>query len=149
MMYSLILYSSIISSVIFGILQYIDKNNKESEGGEWDLQKNVLTSNNAILIFMIFITCTVILYFILGEESDFLTLFGLFEEDNSNNKKINIKEPMYDVKKSNSIDPIMLRRINDPLKYGFEPYSGGSSNTSDNDINSDSNSESSTSSNDE
>ena len=126
-MYSLLLYSLIISSIIFGVLQYIDKSNKEKAGEIWEMQKHLLTTGNAILFFMLFLTCMVLLYFILSDNNDFLTSLGIFEEETpGTNKRINIKEPMYDVKRNSSIDPTMLKRIHDPLKYGFEPYSGGS-----------------------
>jgi hypothetical protein len=86
------------------------------------MKKHLITSSNAILFFMIFITSFVLVYFAF-DDGDLLTSLGIYEDDH---KRINIKDPVYDVKKNNTIDPTILKRINDPLKYGFEPYSGGS-----------------------
>jgi hypothetical protein len=120
-MYSL-LYSLLISLVIFGVAHYIEKGNIEQRGEVYDMQKHLITSGNAILFFMIFITSFVLVYFAF-DDGDLLSSLGIYEDDH---KRINIKDPVYDVKKSNTIDPAILKRINDPLKYGFEPYSGGS-----------------------
>jgi hypothetical protein len=120
-MYSL-LYSLLITLVIFGVAHYIEKGNIEQKGEIYDMQKHLITSGNAILFFMIFITSFVLVYFAF-DDGDLLTSLGIYEDDH---KRINIKDPVYDVKKSNTIDPTILKRINDPLKYGFEPYSGGS-----------------------
>jgi hypothetical protein len=125
-MYSLI-YSLLISLAIFGVAHYIEKSNIEQNGDVYDMQKHLITSSNAILFFMIFVTSFVLGYFIF-DDGDLLTSLGIYEDDH---KRINIKDPIYDVKKSTTIDPTMLKRINDPLKYGFEPYSGGSDMSSD------------------
>jgi hypothetical protein len=131
-MYKLLLYSFVVSSIIFSILQYSDKNNKEQAGETYEFSKHLFTMNNIVVYFMLFMTCMVILYFVLNDSSDLLSSFGLlglFESDvggSGTNKKIEIKESIYDVKKNTSIDPTMLKRMNDPLKYGFEPSSGGS-----------------------
>jgi len=120
-MYSL-LYSLLITLVIFGVAHYIERGNIEQKGEVYDMQKHLITSSNAILFFMIFITSFVLVYFAF-DDGDLLTSLGIYEDDH---KRINIKDPVYDVKKNNTIDPTILKRINDPLKYGFEPYSGGS-----------------------
>jgi hypothetical protein len=122
-MYSL-LYSLLITLVIFGVAHYIEKSNIEQKGEVYDIYSHLLTSGNAMLFFMIFITSFVLVYFAF-DDGDLLTSLGIYEDDH---KRINIKDPIYDVKKStnNTIDPTILKRINDPLKYGFEPYSGGS-----------------------
>jgi hypothetical protein len=120
-MYSL-LYSLLITLVIFGVANYIERGNIEQKGEVYDMQKHLITSSNAILFFMIFITSFVLVYFAF-DDGDLLTSLGIYEDDH---KRINIKDPVYDVKKNNTIDPTILKRINDPLKYGFEPYSGGS-----------------------
>lgn len=122
-MYSL-LYSLLITLVIFGVAHYIEKSNIEQKGEVYDVYSHLLTSGNAMLFFMIFITSFVLVYFAF-DDGDLLTSLGIYEDDH---KRINIKDPIYDVKKSanNTIDPTILKRINDPLKYGFEPYSGGS-----------------------
>ena len=129
-MYSLLLYSFLISSVLFGVLQYMDKNNKENSNETYEVQKHMLTTNNMIVFFMMFITCFALLYFAFSEDMDLFTTLGLFENDH---KSINIKDPIYDVKTKTTIDPGILKRINDPLKYGFEPYSGGSDMSSNED----------------
>jgi hypothetical protein len=120
-MYSL-LYSLLITLVIFGVAHYIERGNIEQKGEVYDMQKHLITSSNAILFFMIFITSFVLVYFAF-DDGDLLTSLGIYEDDH---KRINIKDPVYDVKKNTTIDPTILKRINDPLKYGFEPYSGGS-----------------------
>jgi len=122
-MYSLLFYSFLISTIIFGIMQYVEKSSKESSNEIYDVQKHLMTVNNLIIFFMIFITCFALIYFAFSDNLDILTSLGIFEADQ---KSININDNMYDVKKKTNIDPSILKRINDPVKYGFEPYSGGS-----------------------
>lgn len=118
-MYSL-LYSLIVSCVLFGIIHYLDK--RENINEPYDMQKHLLTSSNVMIFAMIFVSCVVLFYFAF-DGGDLLTSLGIYEDDH---KHIDIKDPVFDVKKKSVIDPSMLKRINDPLKYGFEPYSGGS-----------------------
>jgi len=122
-MYSLLLYSFLISSILFGVIHYIGKNDREDPNEPYDIQKHLITTNNIIMFFMIFISCFVLVYFAFSDNTDILLSLGIYENDH---KSINIQDPVYDVKKKNNIDPSILKRINDPLKYGFEPYSGGS-----------------------
>lgn len=147
-MYYLLLYSTILTTSIFGIMQYVEKNKLDNTDEPYDIRKHLFTQNNMILFFMLFIVCTFILYYLLYDDVDLTSLLGLgllFDSPNDGtSKKINIKDKLYDVKKNASIDPTILRRINDPLKYGFEPYSGGSdmSSNSNEDSSSDSDSDS-------
>lgn len=104
-------------------MQYVEKSSKESSNEIYDVQKHLMTVNNLIIFFMIFITCFALIYFAFSDNLDILTSLGIFEADQ---KSININDNMYDVKKKTNIDPSILKRINDPVKYGFEPYSGGS-----------------------
>lgn len=136
-MYSLLFYSFLISTIIFGIMQYVEKSSKESSNEIYDVQKHLMTVNNLIIFFMIFITCFALIYFAFSDNLDILTSLGIFEADQ---KSININDNMYDVKKKTNIDPSILKRINDPVKYGFEPYSGGSDMSS-NDVSSNSSSD--------
>ena len=119
-MYSL-LYSLIVSCILFGIVHYFEKRDNTNE--PYDMQKHLLTTNNLMIFSMIYIFCFALIYFAFSDSSDLLMSLGIYESDH---KHIDIKDPVYDVKKKNVIDPSMLKRINDPLKYGFEPYSGGS-----------------------
>ena len=126
-MYYLFLYSLLISVIIFTIIQYIDRSKQDLNNPNQDLMQTLLTKNNAILFFMLFLVSTVVLYYILYDDNDIFSLFGLLDVSPSDtSKKFQIKDSLYDVKKTVSIDPTMLKRINDPLKYGFEPYSDAS-----------------------
>jgi len=87
-MYSLLFYSFLISTIIFGIMQYVEKSSKESSNEIYDVQKHLMTVNNLIIFFMIFITCFALIYFAFSDNLDILTSLGIFEADQ---KSINIK----------------------------------------------------------
>lgn len=129
-MYYLLLYSITLTLIVFGIVQYIDKQKQDPHQNQ-EITQTLLTKSNAILFFMLFMVFTFVLYYALYDEAgDLFSLFGLAEVSSDTSKKINIKDSLYDVKKSVSIDPAMLKRINDPLKYGFEPYASEQSEQS-------------------
>jgi hypothetical protein len=132
-MYSLLLYSLIITLIIFGIFQYIEKNKIEKANETYDVNKHLLNANNAVIFSIMFISCFAIVYFVFGDNLDIMFDLGILENDN---KSITIKDPLYNVKHNKSIDPGILKRINGPLKYGFEPYSGGSDMSTDAESNS-------------
>lgn len=129
-MYYLIIYSFILSLFIFGILQYLEKRNIENSGENYDIQKNIFSKNSSILFFILFLMNVIILYYVLFDEKNntisFSSLFSGGGTKSQANTKVNLK----DVKPNNIVDPLFLKRINEPIHCGFEPYSGGSDGNS-------------------
>jgi len=116
-----LLYSFILSLVFFMIIQYVEKNKRLNTEDEYDVNVHLFTMNNLVVFFMILLLNTIIFYYILdnGDDTDIMGIFNMGFEDNM--KKDTKKE--IKIKNSSKIDPTMLKRINDPIKHGFEPTS--------------------------
>lgn len=121
------------------IVQYVEKNKRVNTDEEYDINVHLFTMNNLVVFFMILLLNTIIFYYSLdnNDGSDIMNIFNMGLEDVI---KKDIKKEIK-IKNSSKIDPTILKRINDPIKHGFEPMS-------DNDIIQDDNIDDSNDSND-
>jgi hypothetical protein len=126
-----ILYSIVISAVIFGVYHYFDsisRDNKDTNDAPYDVNKDLLTINNILIYILIVSIVFFVIYMAFSDDLDIFTTLGIYDNDYNNNS--------LDIKKTN-INPAILRNFTDPMKMGFEPYnSGGSKSSSDSDTSS-------------
>lgn len=128
-----ILYSIVISAVIFGVYHYFDSINRDTNDVPYDVNRDLLTINNIMIYFLIVSIVFFVIYMAFGDDLDIFTSLGIYENDNNNSS--------LEIKKTN-INPAILRNFTDPMKMGFEPYnSGGSKSNSSSDASSVSSSE--------
>jgi len=128
-----ILYSIVISAVIFGVYHYFDSINRDTNDVPYDVNRDLLTINNVMIYFLIVSIVFFVIYMAFGDDLDIFTSLGIYENDNNNSS--------LEIKKTN-INPAILRNFTDPMKMGFEPYnSGGSKSNSSSDASSVSSSE--------
>ena len=119
----ILLYSVVISALIFGAYQYFDSINRDAVAQPYDITKDLLTVNNIMIYVLIVSIVFFVMYMGFNEDPDVFSSLGLFDNDNNSN----------DIKKTN-VNPSILRNTTDPMKMGFEPYnSGGSKSSSDSD----------------
>ena len=119
----ILLYSIVISALIFAAYQYLDSINRDAATQPYDITKDLLTVNNIMIYILIVSIVFFIMYMGFNEDPDVFSSLGLFDNDNNSN----------DIKKTN-VNPSILRNTTDPMKMGFEPYnSGGSKSSSDSD----------------
>jgi len=119
----ILLYSIVISALIFAAYQYLDSINRDAITQPYDITKDLLTVNNIMIYILIVSIVFFIMYMGFNEDPDVFSSLGLFDNDNNSN----------DIKKIN-VNPSILRNTTDPMKMGFEPYnSGGSKSSSDSD----------------
>ena len=99
------IWSAIITIIIFGILQYIEKK-KDNE--HYTLYK----MNNIVLLFMIYLISTIMCYFVFSDSNiDFeKSIMG------GNSKGIN------NLINNTQIDPSVLKKIPDNINTGFIPF---------------------------
>jgi len=122
----ILLYSVVISALIFGAYQYFDSINRDAITQPYDITKDLLTVNNIMIFILIVSIVFFIMYMGFNEDPDIFSSLGIFDNDNNSN----------DIKKTN-VNPSVLRNTTDPMKMGFEPYnSGGSKSSSDSDTSS-------------
>ena len=112
-MYLLILYSLIVSILLFSIMFYFENKNREDTEEEYNIYNELFTSKNIIVFFIIYLIVFIIIYMAFSEKNDILSIVGLSGHDYG---KIN------NISKSNIIDPSLLRNSSEPMKAGFEPY---------------------------
>ena len=128
-----ILYSIVISAVIFGVYHYFDSINRDTNDVPYDVNRDLLTINNIMIYFLIVSIVFFVIYMAFGDDLDIFTSLGIYENDNNSSS--------LEIKKTN-INPAILRNFTDPMKMGFEPYnSGGSKSNSSSDASSVSSSE--------
>ena len=119
----ILLYSIVISALIFAAYQYLDSINRDAIAQPYDITKDLLTVNNIMIFILIVSIVFFVMYMGFNEDPDVFSSLGLFDNDNNSN----------DIKKTN-VNPSILRNTTDPMKMGFEPYnSGGSKSSSDSD----------------
>jgi len=128
-----ILYAFILTIILFSIIQYVEKNKIDNAQEEiYDVKIHLFTINNFVVFFMILLINTIIFYYTLdntdeGDINNIFNMTSLLKEDTK--KEIKIKN-------SSKIDPTILKRINDPIKHGFEPMSDNDNNIEDSDYSS-------------
>jgi len=119
----ILLYSIVISALIFSVYQYFDSINRDAIAQPYDITKDLLTVNNIMIFILIVSIVFFVMYMGFNEDPDIFSSLGIFDNDNNSNE----------IKKTN-INPSILRNTTDPMKMGFEPYnSGGSKSSSDSD----------------
>jgi hypothetical protein len=128
-----ILYSIVISAVIFGVYHYFDSINRDTNDVPYDVNRDLLTINNVMIYFLIVSIVFFVIYMAFSDDLDIFTTLGIYENDYNSSSQ--------EIKKTN-INPAILRNFTDPMKMGFEPYnSGGSKSNSSSDASSVSSSE--------
>ena len=128
-----ILYSVVISTLIFAVYQYIDSLNRDNNVQPYDINRDLFTINNIMIYMLIVSVVFFIIYMAFSDDLDIFTTLGIYENDNNSSS--------LEIKKTN-INPAILRNFTDPMKMGFEPYnSGGSKSNSSSDASSVSSSE--------
>lgn len=128
-----ILYSIVISAVIFGVYHYFDSINRDTNDVPYDVNRDLLTINNVMIYFLIVSIVFFVIYMAFSDDIDIFTTLGIYDNDYNSSS--------LEIKKTN-INPAILRNFTDPMKMGFEPYnSGGSKSNSSSDASSVSSSE--------
>jgi len=113
-MYILILYSLIVSILLFSIMFYFEnKNRDEDKCEDYNIYNEIFTPKNFIVFCIINLIVFAIIYMAFSETTDILSMVGLSGHDYGKMNNIN---------KSNIIDPTILRNSSEPMKAGFEPY---------------------------
>jgi hypothetical protein len=119
----ILLYSVVISALIFSVYQYFDSINRDSDSPPYDITKDILTANNIMIFILILSIVFFIMYMAFNNDNDVFSSLGIYDNDNSSSE----------IKKTN-VNPYILKNTTDPMKMGFEPYnSGGSKSNSDTD----------------
>jgi hypothetical protein len=125
---SILIYSIVISTLIFGIYQYIDSINRDTDSPPYDITRDILTVNNIMIYILILSIVFFIMYMAFSDENTLFSSLGIFDNDNSTSSN--------EIKKTN-INPYILKNTTDPMKLGFEPHnSGGSKSNSETDASS-------------
>jgi hypothetical protein len=115
-----ILYSIVISTLIFGAYQYFDSINRDTSSPNfqpYDINKDLLTANNIMIYVIILSIVLCVIYMAFSDDTDLFTSLGIFDNDHNN---------LYEIKKTN-VNPSIFRNITCPMKMGFEPYNSGGS----------------------
>ena len=122
----ILLYSVVISALIFGIYQYLDSINRDADSPPYDITKDILTVNNIMIYILILSIVFFVMYMAFDNENDVFSSLGIYDNDNSSSE----------IKKTN-VNPYILKNTTDPMKMGFEPHnSGGSKSNSETDASS-------------
>lgn len=120
----ILLYSIIVSFVLFGIVHFIENNNSDEDDDEYakyDMYNDLFNVNNLIKFVIIFSIIMSLFYFAFDDNMDVLSMIGITDNDYSKLNNIN---------KTNIVDPSMLRNTSEPMSSGFEPYNSGGSEVS-------------------
>jgi hypothetical protein len=117
----ILLYSLIVSVILFALYYYIDKNN-EDKNEDYNEKKEFFTINNLVIFCIIYVFIFSLLYLAFDDGSSLVTLGILTDDDYSKPNKIT---------SSNIVDPSFLKNNYEPMKTGHEPYNSNSSDGSD------------------
>jgi hypothetical protein len=120
----ILLYSIIVSLVLFGIIHYIENNtddDDEDSEEKYDMYNDFFNLNNLIKFVIIFSFIISLFYYAFDDTIDVLSMIGITDNDYSKLNNIN---------KTNIVDPSMLRNTSEPMSSGFEPYNSGGSEVS-------------------
>ena len=117
----LLLYSIVVTLVLFGIYHYLEKRNSDdTDVKEYNIYNELLTFKNIIVVSIIFIFIFSLLY-VAFDDGAALSALGIFDNEYTNLNILN---------KSNILDKDLLKKCNEPMKAGFEPYNSNSSASS-------------------
>jgi hypothetical protein len=120
----ILLYSIIVSLVLFGVVHFIENNTSDSEEGNEDIEDDkyeLLNLNNLMKFVIIFSFIFTLFYLAFDDNVDVLSMIGITDNDYGKLNNIN---------KTNIVDPSMLRNTYEPMSSGFEPYNSGGSDVS-------------------
>jgi hypothetical protein len=117
----ILLYSLIVSVILFALYYYIDTNNKD-KNEIYNEKKEFLTINNFVIFCIIYVFIFSLLYLAFDDGSSLVALGILTDDDYSKPNKIT---------SSNIVDPSFLKNNYEPMKTGHEPYNSNSSDGSD------------------
>lgn len=116
----ILLYSLIVSVILFALYYYIDTNN-EDKNEDYNEKKEFFTFNNFVIFCIIYVFIFSLLYLAFDDGSSLVTLGILTDDDYSKPNKIT---------NSNIVDPSFLKNNYEPMKTGYEPYNSNSSDGS-------------------
>jgi len=117
----ILLYSLIVSVILFALYYYINTNNKD-KNEDYNENKEFFTINNFVIFSIIYVFIFSLLYLAFDDGSSLVSLGILTDDDYSKPNKIT---------KSNIVDPSFLKNNYEPMKTGHEPYNSNSSDGSD------------------
>lgn len=117
----ILLYSLIVSVILFALYYYIDTNN-EKKNEDYNEKKEFFTFNNLVIFCIIYVFIFSLLYLAFDDGSSLVALGILTDDDYSKPNKIT---------NSNIVDPSFLKNNYEPMKTGHEPYNSNSSDGSD------------------
>lgn len=115
-----ILYSIVISTLIFGAYQYFDSINRDTSAPNfqpYDINRDLITANNIMIYVIILSIVFCVIYMAFNDDTDLFSSLGIFDNDHNN---------LYEIKKTN-VNPSIFRNTTFPMKMGFEPYNSGGS----------------------
>ena len=116
----ILLYSLIVSVILFALYYYIDTNN-ENKNEDYSEKKEFFTFNNFVIFCIIYVFIFSLLYLAFDDGSSLVALGILTDDDYSKPNKIT---------NSNIVDPSFLKNNYEPMKTGYEPYNSNSSDSS-------------------
>ena len=117
----ILLYSLIVSVILFALYYYIDTNN-EDKNEDYNEKKEFFTINNFVIFCIIYVFIFSLLYLAFDDGSSLVALGILTDDDYSKPNKIS---------SSNIVDPSFLKNNYEPMKILHEPYNSNSSDGSD------------------
>lgn len=117
----ILLYSLIVSVILFALYYYINTNNEE-KNEDYNEKKEFFTFNNFVIFCIIYVFIFSLLYLAFDDGSSLVALGILTDDDYSKPNKIT---------NSNIVDPSFLKNNYEPMKTGHEPYNSNSSDGSD------------------
>lgn len=117
----ILLYSLIVSVILFALYYYIDTNNKD-KNEDYNEKKEFFSFNNLVIFCIIYVFIFSLLYLAFDDGSSLAALGILTDDGYSKPNKIS---------SSNIVDPSFLKNNYEPMKTGHEPYNSNSSDGSD------------------
>ena len=105
----ILLYSLIVSVILFALYYYINTNNKD-KNEDYNENKEFFTINNFVIFSIIYVFIFSLLYLAFDDGSSLVSLGILTDDDYSKPNKIT---------KSNIVDPSVLKNNYEPMKTGY------------------------------
>ena len=78
-----ILYSVVISTLIFAVYQYIDSLNRDNNVQPYDINRDLFTINNIMIYMLIVSVVFFIIYMAFSDDVDIFSSLGVFDNDNN------------------------------------------------------------------